>query len=295
MPLQGNIRDISTTQLLNLVNVSRRTGMLTIFEAIPTGERDAMKNEKMAAGEERAKIAFNKGKLIYASLTNQDNGLVAVLNKAGKLTNDQAKILNERAKNTSDKALAMRLIGAKYVTQADIVNCVKNHILEVVYNLMTWKEGPFRFDDEVAPNADQIQVPIDLENVIIEGSRRMQKMEEINTVIDDLDIALRFPENPKEKFKGIHLSVDEWKVVSYVNPKNTIRQIMKVLNMSEAEIKKVVYGLHQAGLVEIVRNTAASQANKPQSRRQQMQQKAGKKSGPDKQVINKLIDRLKSI
>ena len=121
----------------------------------------------------------------------------------------------------------------------------------------------------------------------------MQKMEEINTVIDDLDIALRFPENPKEKFKGIHLSVDEWKVVSYVNPKNTIRQIMKVLNMSEAEIKKVVYGLHQAGLVEIVRNTAASQANRPQSRRQQMQQK--KKSAPDKQVINKLIDRLKSI
>jgi len=267
--------------------------MLTIFEAIPTGQQDAMKNEKMAAGEERAKIAFNKGKLIYASLTSQDNGLVAVLNKAGKLTNDQAKILNERAKNTSDKALAMRLIGAKYVTQADIVNCVKNHILEVVYNLMTWKEGPFRFDDEVAPSSDQIQVPIDLENVIIEGSRRMQKMEEINTVIDDLDIALRFPENPKEKFKGIHLSVDEWKVVSYVNPKNTIRQIMKVLNMSEAEIKKVVYGLHQAGLVEIVRNTAASQANKPQSRRQQMQQK--KKGAPDKQVINKLIDRLKSI
>jgi hypothetical protein len=294
MPLQGNIRDISTTQLLNLVNVSRRTGMLTIFEAIPTGEKDAMKNEKMAAGEERAKIAFNKGKLIYASLTTQDNGLVAVLNKAGKLTNDQAKILNERAKNTSDKALAMRLIGAKYVTQADIVNCVKNHILEVVYNLMTWKEGPFRFDDEAAPNPDQIQVPIDLENVIIEGSRRMQKMEEINTVIDDLDIALRFPENPKEKFKGIHLSVDEWKVVSYVNPKNTIRQIMKVLNMSEAEIKKVVYGLHQAGLVEIVRNTAAAQANRPQSRRDKLNAQK-KKAGPDKQVINKLIDRLKSI
>jgi hypothetical protein len=295
MPLQGNIRDISTTQLLNLVNVSRRTGMLTIFEAIPTGEKDAMKNEKMAAGEERAKIAFNKGKLVYASLNSQDNGLVAVLNKAGKLTNDQAKILNERAKNTSDKALAMRLIGAKYVTQADIVNCVKNHILEVVYNLMTWTEGPFRFEDEATPSPDHIQVPIDLENVIIEGSRRMQKMAEINIVIDDLDIALRFPENPKEKFKGIHLSVDEWKVVSYVNPKNTIRQIMKVLNMSEAEIKKVVYGLHQAGLVEIVRNTAASQANKPQSRRQQMEAKKKKGSAPDKQVINKLIDRLKSI
>lgn len=291
MPLQGNIRDFSTTQLLNLVNLSRRTGMLTIFEAVPTGEKDAMQNEKMAAGQERAKVAFNKGKLVFATLASQDNGLVAVLNKAGKLTDEQARVLRERAKNTSDKALAMRLIGAKYVTQADIVNCIKQHILDVVYNLMTWTEGPFRFDDNATPGSDHILVPIDLENVIIEGSRRMQKMAEINAVIDDLDMALSFPENPKEKFKGIHLSVDEWKVVSYVNPKNTIRQIMKVLNMSEAEIKKVVYGLHQAGLVEVVRKTAVTGALSP---RQQRRQKT-RKPAADKKVINKLIDKLKSI
>ncbi len=291
MPLQGNIRDFSTTQLLNLVNLSRRTGMLTIFEAVPTGEKDAMKNEKMAAGAERARVAFNKGKLVYASFTEQDGGLVSVLNKAGKLTDDQAKILKERAANTSDKALAMRLIGAKYVTQADIVTCIKQHILDVVYNLMTWTEGPFRFDDDATPGSDHILVPIDLENVIIEGSRQLQKKAEIDAVIDDLDMSLRFPENPREKFKGIHLSVDEWKVVSYVNPKNTIRQIMKVLNMSEAEIKKVIFALHQAGLVELVRKTAASQpANTRTSRRRKRAA-----NQPDKKVINKLIDKLKSI
>ncbi|MGB7339798.1 MAG: DUF4388 domain-containing protein [Phototrophicaceae bacterium] len=290
MPLQGNIRDFSTTQLLNLVNLSRRTGMLTIFEAIPTGEQDAMKNEKMAAGAERAKVAFHKGQLVYASFAEQDDGLVTVLNKAGKLTDDQARILKERAKNTSDKALAMRLIQAKYVSQTDIVSCIKQHILDVVYNLMTWTEGPFRFDDDAVPNKDQILVPIDLENVIIEGSRQLQKMAEINLVIDDLDMALRFPENPKEKFKGIHLSVDEWKVVSYVNPKNTIRQIMKVLNMSEAEIKKVIFALHQAGLVELVRKAAPAPTT-PSSRRRR--NRAGQQ--PDKKVINKLIDKLKSI
>lgn len=293
MPLQGNIRDFSTTSLLNLVNLSRRTGVLTIFEAIPTGEKDAMKNERMAAGEERAKIAFNKGKLVYASFSEQDGGLVAVLNKAGKLTDAQAKFLKERAKNTSDKALAMRLIGAKYVTQSDIVSCIKQHILDVVYNLMTWAEGPFRFDDDATPNRDQILIPIDLEPVIIEGSRHLKQVEEINAVIDDLDMALRFPPNPKEKFKGINLGVDEWKVVSYVNPKNTIRQIMKVLNMSEPDIKKVIFALHQAGLVELVRKTAPATpaGNAPSSRRSRRR----RANQPDKKVINKLIDKLKSI
>lgn len=291
MPLQGNIRDFSTISLLNLVNLSRRTGMLTIFEAVPTGEKDAMKNEKMAAGEARAKVAFNKGKLVYASFTTQDDGLVAVLNKAGKLTDNQARILKERAKNTSDKALAMRLIGAKHVTQADIVTCIKQHILDVVYKLMTWTEGPFRFEDNAIPGKEHILVPIELENVIIDGSRILKETEEINKIIDDLDMALRFPENPKEKFKGIHLSVDEWKVVSYVNPKNTIRQIMKVLNMNEAEIKKIIFALHQAGLVILVRKTAPAASNRNQSSRR----RRARGQQPDKKVINKLIDKLKSI
>jgi hypothetical protein len=112
MPLQGNIRDFSTTQLLNLVNLSRRTGMLTIFEGVPTGKEDAMKNPLMAPGAERARVAFHQGKLVFAALSGQDTGLVALLNKAGKLTDDQARLLRERAKNTRDKDLAVRLIGA---------------------------------------------------------------------------------------------------------------------------------------------------------------------------------------
>lgn len=289
MPLQGNIRDFSTTQLLNLVNLSRRTGMLTIFEGVPTGEKDAMKNEKMAPGAERAIVSFTNGKLVSASLVGQDNGLVAVLNKAGKLTDEQARVLRERAKNTNDKALAVRLINAKYVTKADIVNCVKQHILDVVYNLMTWSEGPFRFEDNRKPDGDGILVPIDLENVIIEGARRMRDIAEMNAVVPDLDVSLRFPQNPREKFKGIHLSVDEWKVVSYVNPKNSIRQIMKALNMSEVEIKKVVYGLYQAGLVEIIKNAPAKKAatGRTATRR---------RSAPvQKKVVNRLIDKLKSM
>lgn len=293
MPLQGNVRDFSTTQLLNLVNLSRRTGMLTIYEGVPTGEVDAMKNPKMKPGAERAKVAFNQGKLVFASLSDRENGLIAVLNKAGKLTDEQARLLKERAQGITDKALAMRLIGAKYVTQADIVSCIKQHILDVVYNLATWTEGPFRFDDNVQPGAESILVPIDLENVIIDIARQMREVEELNKHIPNLDMALRFPENPKEKFKGIHLSVEEWKVVSYVNPKNTIRQIAKANNMSELEIRRIVYGLEQAGLVEIVKPPTADKKASPTapiSRRARTKEPA-----VQKQVVNRLIDKLKSL
>lgn len=293
MPLQGNIRDFSTTQLLNLVNLSKRTGQLTIFEGIPTNELDAMKQPKMMPGAERAKMAFHQGRLVFASLTTQDGSLVAVLNKAGKLSNDQARQLRERMGSLGDKGLAMRLIGAKYVNQSDILTAVKQNILDVVYNLMTWQEGPFRFDDNLSPGGEAILVPIELEPVIIEGGRRVKEASELDRVVGGLDVSLKFAENAKQKFKGIHLTLDEWKIVPYVDPKNTLRQIMKVVNMSELQIKRIVYSLNQAGLVEIISNMKAP-VNPAASRRAAAQQQK-KPAAPEKRVVLSIIEKLKSM
>ena len=292
MPLQGNMRDFSATQLFNLINLSGRTGALVIYDGRPTGEKDAMGNEKMAPGQQRASVTFKSGKLVHADLVGQHNDLIAVLNKAGKLTDQQAKIIRERAKGTSDKALAMRLIGANYVSQGEIVSSIQQYTLDVVYNLMGWNKGPFRFDDNAQLPSDRILVPIDLENVIIEGARRIRETEELEKHLPNLDMALKFPEKAREKFKGIHLGVDEWKIVSFVNPKNTIRQIAKANNMNDLEIRRVIYGLEQAGLVLVVppegasRKVATSQQGRSKRKRQQPVQR---------DVVSKLIDRLKSI
>ncbi len=293
MPLQANLRDISATQVLNLINLAGKTGMLTVYEGILTEELDAMKNPKQKAGAERCKIAFNSGKLIYASMGGQDADLITVLNKAGKLTDSQAKIIRERAKNSNDKALALLLINANYVTQNDIVASIQHHTLDVVYNMLSWEDGPFRFDDGVMPSNERILVPIDLENVIIEASRRIQQGKKLLDEIPDLNVSLKFPENPKEKFKGIHLSVEEWRVVSFVNPKNSIKQIAKANNMSDMEIRRVVYGLMMAGLVQIVKpvdGAGAAAGGRAKPRRPSRQ-----KSQVSEGVVNKLIDKIKSL
>lgn len=288
MPLQGNLRDFSTTQLLNLINLAGKTGTLTIFEGIATQEKDAMGGVKMAAGKERARVAFKIGKLIHAVLGDQDGNLVSVLNKAGKLTADQARILRERAKNTTDKALALLLINANYVSQTDVVSSVQQHTLDVVYDLLTWHEGPFRFDDDALPSADRIMVPIDLENVIIEGARRMKDDERLIQDIPNLDVALKFPENAKEKYKGVHLSVEEWRIVSFVNPKNTIRQIAKANNLSDMEIRRIVNGLLQAGLVQVMKPVAAQ----PVDAKGRV---IPKTPAVQETVVRRIIDRIRSI
>ncbi len=293
MPIKGELRDFSTTQLLNLINLAKKTGTLTIFQASRPGvmeEVNGKKREKIEAGPERARVSFKGGKLIYATMDTSDGSLISILNKAGKLTDDQARIIRERAKNSADKALAVLLINANYVSQNDVVNSIQQHVVNVVYNLMSWKEEPFRFEDEVLPDKDKIVVPIELENVILEGVKKIQQVEELNQHLPNLDMALRFPDNPKEKFKGIHLNVEEWRVVSYINPKNSIRQIAKANNMSETDIRRIVYGLEQAGLVEVIKPPGMEQPAQTRTRPRPQQ-----KPQVQKIVVSRLIDKIRSI
>ena len=235
MALKGNLQDFSTTQLLNLINLARKTGTLTID-----------------ANNVRSRLCFKEGKLIYATKNDQSGHLAAVLQQAGKLTQEQAQAIQSRSDIKNDKELGQLLVNAGYVSKEDIVRSIQKFILGTVYPMFTWAEGSFRFEASMLPFEDRITIPINLENVIIEGSRRMQEWERLQDELPDLDMALRFVDRPDARMRDINMSVEEWRVVSFINPRNTIRQIAQYNNMGEFQIRKIVYALLQAGLVEMI-------------------------------------------
>ena len=51
------------------------------------------------------------------------------------------------------------------------------------------------------------------------------------------------PNDPGRNMRNVNLSVEEWRVVSYINPKNSIRQIARATKMNDLEIRRIVYGL----------------------------------------------------
>jgi hypothetical protein len=102
-------------------------------------------------------------------------------------------------------------------------------------------------------------------------------------------MALKFTDRPGVKLKNIHLSVEEWKVVSYINPKNSIRQIASVTKMNDLEIRKIVYGLLQAGLVNLFRPEGMA-APKPARPTLPVSSKEEQKS-----LIQRIIRRIRSL
>ncbi|MFQ5406807.1 MAG: DUF4388 domain-containing protein [Anaerolineales bacterium] len=274
MALKGNLRDFSTTQLLNLINLAHKTGTLTIEGPM-----------------EAAQMAFHEGKLIYAQTGQEDGNLTSVLRRSGKLTDEQARALRARAEVASDKELGLLLINAGYVTQQEIIQSLRQHILDIVYRLFTWVEGMFRFEANVLPSDDRITVPIDLENVIMEGSRQLREWEQLQDEIPNLDLALKFTDRPDAKLRNVNLSVEEWRIVSYVNPKNSIRQIAKANNMSDLEVRRIVYGLLQAGLVQLVRPPGMA----PPKGTPQRRKLTGKAAEEQRSIVNRLINRIRSL
>jgi hypothetical protein len=276
MALKGNLRDFTTTQLLNLINLARKTGTLTI------------------QGSDTANMAFREGKLIYAYMGNGESNLAIVLQSAGKLSEEQSRIIQTRARGTSDKQLGHMLIQAGYVTQSDIIQSVRQYVLDVVYKLFTWVDGNFRFDANVLPSSDRITIPIDLESVIMEGSRRLKEWEVLQEELPDLEVALRFTDRPDARLHNVNLTVEEWRVVSFINPRNTIQQIARSNNLSDFEIRRIVYGMLQAGLVEYVQAPKPVQRADDSSRRPS-RQPIDQSPTVKRSVVERIIDRIRSI
>jgi hypothetical protein len=279
MALKGNLRDFSLTQILNLINLARKTGTLSI-----------------EVSGQQAQMWFKEGSLIFASSDNQDGHLAQVLYRAGKLSQDQTRLILSRAGTTNDKRLGMMLIEAGHVTQNDILQSMRKHTEDIVFRIFTWSDGMFRFEPNVLPSEERITVPIKLENMIMEGTRRLKEWEQLQDELPNLDMTLRFTDRPDARLRNINLSVEEWRVVSFINPRNSIRQIAKANNMSDFQIRRIIYGMLQAGLVELLRPEGMEVAPTPKPGTSAPAPSQVRRPPPVKRsVVEKLIGRIKRL
>jgi hypothetical protein len=272
MALRGNLRDFSVTQLLNLINLAKKNGTLIV-----EGPND------------KAHVSFRDGKLAFAQIGQEDNRLATVLYKANKLSQGQYRAIQTRTQ-VSDKELGLLLINAGYITQEDILVNLQVYFTDVIRRLFTWVEGFFRFENDLMPPEDRINVRLDLENLIIEGSRQLREWEELQDEIPSLDMALKFTARPGSNIRNVNLSVEEWRVVSFINPKNSIKQIAIAAKLNDLEIRRIVYGLIQAGLVQLVRPEGA-----PPPVRESARPVPPVNVDEQKSLVNRLITRIRTM
>lgn len=272
MALQGSFRDFSLVQLFNLINLAKKSGALTID-----------------GSSQSARLVFRDGKLIYAVTGMEHIPLIRMMARTKLIPSSLAASLGERYKTLSDKELGIHLINSGYLSQEQIFAGIETHLKETIRGLFGWTDASFHFEVGELPPDGVIPVRMDLENIIIEASRQLHELEDLKSEIPSLEMALKFTERPGVNIRSVNLNAEEWRVVSYINPKNSIRQIAGAAKLDELQVRKVVFDLMQAGLIELVRPNGGAPITAGRVApmvRDPLEQKS---------LVNRVINRIKSI
>ncbi len=274
MALKGNLSEFSFVQLLNLINLAKKTGALYIED----GDQG-----------NSIRLFFRDGKMVQLLINNKAIPLVRMLARTKAIPNAQAAMICEKYKQLSDKELGIVLINSSVVSQEKIFSGIELFFREIVQGLFLWRKGAFHFEINEYPGDELIQARMDLEDLILEGSRQMQESEELQAEIPSLDLALKFTDRPGVDIRKIKLNAEEWRVVSFVNPKNTIRQIATAARLNDFQVRRAVYNLLQAGLVVVIR-PSDYKANISETGMRMPQ-----RSFLDQSILNRVIERIKTI
>lgn len=180
MSLVGNLEDLGLGEILQIVSLSRKSGLLTLH----------------SRGRE-GKIFFRSGQVIRASSSVFHQNLGEVLVQKGVI--DLPALKKSLAIQETEgfrERLGTILIKHYNVTPDAIEQVVREQIENVVYSLFAWAEGTFDFElqDNVAPidntHLDPVQFMLDQglnpQFLAMEGSRIIDERRHRGEVLDEM-------------------------------------------------------------------------------------------------------------
>ena len=114
-----------------------------------------------------------------------------------------------------------------------------------IYTLMGWLQGDFNF----VPDADAPEESLTTatEQILLEGSRRIEEWGDIKKVIPSTNVVFKFSTSGSPG--SVNLQPSEWQVLSQVNGARSVAEIAEEMGQDEFTVAKVLYGLTSAGLL----------------------------------------------
>src|SRR5271169_954692 len=165
--LEGDLSRFEVPDLLTFLNLGRRTGVLAL-------ERP----------DQETKLFLREGNPVYANSTRESLRLGNLLVRFGKVNQEQLDAVLGRL--TSGFRLGNVLLQDKRLTQEELASILKVQVSEVVFDTFGWGSGVFSFYDRVRPPATAVTLDMDLQNLIMEGVRRIDERGRLAKAFPDL-------------------------------------------------------------------------------------------------------------
>jgi hypothetical protein len=236
MALRGNLRDFSLPDVFQLVTLSGKSGVLRIRRADAEGS-----------------VWFRDGEVFFAQSDWHREALGTRLVAAGKITPSAlTKALDlQRGEPTGGRRLGQILVDEGYLTEKVLEAFVQEQIQDTIFDLFRWDEGDFDFESAEAAPEEDIGLSVSIENIVMEGSRRLEEWTRIKKKIPSMGIVFKMATAPGEGTFDISLKPVEWHLLLKIDGTRTVAELARELGRTDFEVARIIYGLFSAGLLEV--------------------------------------------
>jgi hypothetical protein len=239
MAIEGPLRELGIHDVFQLLDLSRKTGALRV-------------NSELRHNE--GTIYFDSGVIVSAEIRSNPHPLGALLLRTGKITEADLERARDMQQRQGDKRrLGEILVALGVITQREVERQIRFQIEEVVFEVMSWNEGYFSFNEEPETKVPtEVTVRIPVEALLMEGARRIDEWSRIENRIPHVGVVPSLAPPPEGGGGELDLLPPEWEVLALIDGQRSVRVLATELGRSDFEVAKTLFGLEAAGVIVLV-------------------------------------------
>jgi hypothetical protein len=232
MALQGNLRDFSASEILQLLGTQKKTGCLALEHA-----------------DQHMVIYVQDGRVVSTRTPGLANGdpLMAFLKQAHRLSEEQHRgILTIQRESSRD--LEDLLLNGRYVDAEELAGFVERQILDDLMRLARWEDGTYRFDPHLRWTQPPL-VRLSIEGILMEVARRSDEQKRYAAMFPDQHQILGLRDLPDP---NVNLGEEERELFGIIDGRRTLDEVVAAAPLSEYETYEALQRMVESGWVEPV-------------------------------------------
>jgi hypothetical protein len=152
--LEGDLKHFFPTEVLQLLQLAQADGRL-----------------ELSRPGESADLYFERGRPVFARTDGAAVRAGEVLVHRGQVAREALERALELQRRHPGERLGALLVSAGIATPEQVQQAVHETLRRIVYGLLLWRDGRFRFHPGESVAGEDIQLDLDLDRLILEGLR----------------------------------------------------------------------------------------------------------------------------
>lgn len=236
MAIEGPLAELSLQDVLQLLELAHKTGVLTI-------RSDRMNDEAI--------VHFTRGAIVFAVRRRSTRRLGQLLIRAGRLTQRELDRALEIQRSDPTRRLAEILLEMGSVGEEELERQLRFQMEETIYEVMPWDEGYFKFEERTEIGDQRLLARVRVESLLMEGARRIDEWTRLESKVPSPEAVPVLAANAEREMTPLELRSDEWEVLAEIDGDRDVRQLAADLGRSAFDVAKTVYGLVSTGVLEV--------------------------------------------